>query len=560
VVGDGVIATDAVGRIAYMNPIAENLTGYTMTEAHGRPIGEIVPFADGLENLRTDTAALLDPLSDRPQRPHFLRDRSGKQYAVRMSVNPIVGNGGTPEGRVLAFSDITETLRINHQIAFLATHDALTELPNRVLLEDRLVQAIAHARRQGLHLGVLFLDLDNFKKINDGLGHAAGDVLLKAVAERLSACVRLGDTAARWGGDEFVVLLESLPRPESVAEVADKIRTAFSQPFWVAGQALYVTFSMGISLYPRDGASGDSLLQHADAAMYRVKARGRNQFGFYSREMNDWAMERLLLEKDLHEALGRGEFEVYYQPQWDTHSGRVIGAEALLRWHHPERGMIPPDTFIPLAEETGLIVPIGEWVIADVCRQARVWRETGLPDLAVAINLSPRQFLQPDLYDRFHALIRGNALPERAIKLEITESLMTHDIERVAEVLNRMKALGVTLAIDDFGTGYSSLSLLKRLPIDQLKIDKSFVRHVVTDAGDAAIVQSVVFLARHMNLSVIAEGVETESQWAFFRDLHCDGLQGYYFSPPLEASEMTRLITTTLDLQPAPVLPFARKG
>lgn len=548
-VGDGVIATDKADRIAYMNPVAERLTGYTMAEARGRPRSEIVPLMDDLESVSARRAegdkAIDRHTADGSERPFFLSNRTGEHYAVRVSMNPIAGEKGSAEGSVLALSDITETLRISQHVAYLATHDALTQLPNRVLLEDRLGQAVARARRRMGSVAVMFLDLDNFKNINDGLGHAAGDALLKDVATRLRSHIRAVDSAARWGGDEFVIVLEELPHPGSAAEVADKIRAAFSAPFFIAGQALYVSFSMGISLFPQDGASGESLLQHADAAMYRTKARGRNQYGYYSKDLNNWAAERLHLEKDLHEALYRGEFEVFYQPQCDPWNGRIIGLEALLRWHHGAKGRISPGTFIPLAEETGLIIPIGEWVIAEVCRQARAWQDQGIAELSVAVNLSPRQFLQPDLYDRIDNSIRTYGLPQHTLKLEITESLMTHDIDKVAELLRRMKKLGVSLAIDDFGTGYSSLSLLKRLPIDQLKIDKSFVTNIVTDLGDKAIAQSVISLAHNMKLSVIAEGVENTSQLDFFRERECDGIQGYYFSPPVTAAEATRLLSNS---------------
>lgn len=557
-VGDGVIATDTADRVAFMNPVAERLTGYGMAEARGRPLSEIVPLLDEFDSLPVEWAQGAAPADKDPsdlwQRPLFLRNRAGDHHAVRVSINAIASENGRPEGRVVAFSDITETLRISRRMAFLATHDPLTELPNRVLLEDRLAQGIAHARRHKRSLAVLFLDLDNFKKINDGLGHAVGDALLKNVADRLRSTIREVDSAARWGGDEFVIVLEDLLHPESVTEITEKIHAAFAKPFIVADQALYVSFSIGISLFPQDDASGERLLRHADAAMYRVKALGRNQHGFYSKEMNSRAAERLSLEKDLHEALARGEFEVFYQPQWNPLNGCIIGAEALIRWCHKDRGLVMPDTFIPMAEETGLIVPIGEWVIAQACSQARAWRESRVTELPIAINLSPRQFLQPDLYSRIEGAIRGHGLPAHSIKLEITESVMTHDVDKVAKLLRQLKALGVSLAIDDFGTGYSSLNLLKRLPIDQLKIDKTFVRHVVTDPDDAAIAQSVISLAHNMNLSVIAEGVETESQLDFFRRYRCDGLQGNYFSPPLAVREMTRLLAAS----DQPVTPFSR--
>jgi diguanylate cyclase (GGDEF)-like protein/PAS domain S-box-containing protein len=545
-VGDGVIATDRHSRIVYMNPAAERMTGYPARKVRGRKLHDVVTLLDSDDRLPVSLPRGNGNSHIIPQQlarhPLVLVDSGGNHVSVRASINAIGREGGPLEGRVLALSDISETLRISRQMDYMTTHDAITRLPNRSLLEDRLARAVAQAYRNKKGLAVLFLDLDNFKKINDGLGHVLADSLLMHVGNRLRDTIRAADTAARWGGDEFVVVLEDVVQPESVAEVASKILTAFSEPFRIGDQTLYVNFSIGISLFPQDGLSGEVLLRHADTAMFRVKSTGRNHYAFYSREMNNLATERLQLEQDLHEALVRGELEVFYQPQWNPRSGRIIGMEALLRWRHQEKGLLGPGTFIPLAEETGLIVPIGEWVIGDACRQVRAWQDAGIGELSVAINLSPRQFMHLDLFHVIADSIQRHAVPGRFIKLEITETVMTHDIDRVAAQLHRMKNLGVSLAIDDFGTGYSSLSLLRKLPIDQLKIDKSFVNNVVTDPDDAAIAHSVISLAHNMKLSVIAEGVETASQLQFFRDGRCDGVQGYYFSPPVPATEMTRLL------------------
>ncbi|MFO1417106.1 MAG: EAL domain-containing protein [Methylotetracoccus sp.] len=564
-IGDAVIATDARGGIEYMNPVAEGITGFSLSEARGVPVERVL-------RLRGDSIGSDDPgialteclRSGRPVRlshPLFLSDRLDREYAVRLSANPLRGRAGGISGMVLALGDISETVKISRRMAFLATHDPLTELPNRTLLQDRMSQAIAQARRADTCFAVLFVDLDGFKKINDGMGHSVGDQLLKDVAARLRGVIRAHDTAARWGGDEFVVLLEQLTQEDVATEVAVRMLQSLTEPFHYDGQVLFVTPSIGISLYPKDGLAADTLLSRADAAMYRVKESGCNNFGYYSRDMNAWARERLELEREMHFALSDGGFEVFYQPQIELKTNRTIGVEALLRWNHPTQGFILPGKFIPLAEEIGLIDAIGAFVIETVCKQLAVWRQDDLPLIYVAVNLSPRQFLQDGLFDTIRDALTSCGVDPKALKLEITESLVMKNVDQVATTLNALRVLGVSVAIDDFGTGYSSLSFLRQFPIDQLKIDKSFVRDVTSNPDDAAIAQTVIALAHTMRMQVVAEGVETQDQLRFFEQMECDIVQGFYFSRPLNAEGLTRLLSTTEGiLNPPDVIDVGRSA
>ncbi|GIZ52419.1 EAL domain-containing protein [Noviherbaspirillum aridicola] len=438
--------------------------------------------------------------------------------------------------------DISERKDYEARIEHLASHDALTGLANRNLLGDRIAQALAQARRSGKLLGLLFLDLDRFKGINDSLGHEIGDALLLQVAARLREVVREGDTVARQGGDEFIILLAAIQRPEDVVAVANKIFEVFSVPFMVRGHELFISTSIGATLYPDDGDDMKALLRNADTAMYRAKEERGNSFQFYSREMSVRALERAELEIALRRALDRKEFELHYQPKVDGVSGRIIGAEALIRWRHPDRGLVSPTRFIPMAEELGLIVPIGDWVLRTACAQNKAWQNAGLPPISVAVNLSGRQFKQEDLVESIALVLAEIALEPRHLELELTESVVMSSAEQFISKLEALEDLGVQLSIDDFGTGYSSLSYLKRFPLHHLKIDQSFVRDIVTDHDDATITSSVISLGHSLNLKVIAEGVETEEQVAFLRDHHCDEMQGYFFSRPLPAGEFAQLL------------------
>jgi diguanylate cyclase (GGDEF)-like protein len=439
---------------------------------------------------------------------------------------------------------VDEHTRLEALLQHQASHDTLTGLPNRALLQDRLKQAIASATRSPSPIWIIFVDLDRFKLVNDSLGHKAGDAMLKQVATRLQSAVRESDTVARLGGDEFVLIL-----PERVdgsgslsAAVVQRILDALARPIIVEGHEFVTTCSMGIAVYPDDGADGETLMTRADIAMYSAKEAGRNNFRFYAPAMDERLLERLRLEGELRHALERNEFELHYQPQVDLRTGRIVGMESLLRWNHPELGMIPPGKFISLAEETGLIVPIGAWVIRTACAQTQAWQRAGLGRLRVAVNLSARQFAQKNLAGSIMNILDETGLAAEDLEIELTESLVMTDVERAIGVLRDLKEIGVQLSIDDFGTGYSSLSYLKRFPIHVLKIDQSFVRDIAAGADDAAIVALIISLAHSLKLNVIAEGVETPEQLAYLNQHDCDEMQGYLFSKPLPAAAFEKLL------------------
>jgi diguanylate cyclase (GGDEF)-like protein/PAS domain S-box-containing protein len=438
--------------------------------------------------------------------------------------------------------DISERKAYEARIEYLADHDALTGLANRNLLGDRVTQAMAHARRHNRNLALLFLDLDRFKGVNDSFGHELGDLLLLEVARRLKKVVREGDTVARQGGDEFILLLTDVSSPADAIAVAGKIFESFSAPILVRTQELFVTTSIGITMFPEDGDDIHALLRNADTAMYRAKEERGNAFQFYSREMSIRALERAELESALRRAMERKEFELFYQPKVDLASGRIIGAEALIRWHHPEMGLVSPTRFIPMAEEIGLIVPLGDWVLRTACAQNKAWQDAGLEPICVSVNLSARQFRDEQLVESVAAALDSMKLDARHLELELTESIVMNGAEMFIGKLRELECMGVQLSIDDFGTGYSSLSYLKRFPLHQLKIDQSFVRDLATDVDDAAITSSVISLGHSLNLKVIAEGVETKEQVDFLRRHHCDEMQGYYFSKPLPAAEFAALL------------------
>jgi diguanylate cyclase (GGDEF)-like protein len=432
--------------------------------------------------------------------------------------------------------------RANDELQRLALHDPLTQLPNRLLLEDRIDQAIAHAERGKFKCAVLFVDLDRFKMVNDSLGHFAGDELLRAVANRLQTVVRGEDTVSRLGGDEFVILLRDVTGPDNATEVADKILHALREPFRIHEQELYITPSIGISVSPLHGDTSQMLITRADAAMYNAKQAGRNNCRIYSSSMSTFFPQRLMLENDLRRALGRRELELYYQPKVNVEDNRVVGMEALIRWRHPHRGLLLPDEFVPLADDTGLIVPIGRWVITEACAQNKAWQSAGLHELRVAVNISSAQFRQKDLLDTVaHALAASSLAPE-CLELEIGESVVMGNPSEAIVTLEKLRQMGVQIAIDDFGTGYSSVSYLKRFPIDNLKIDRSFIRDVSSDMDDAAIVRATIGLAHNLRLRVVAEGVENDDQLQFLRSLGCDEYQGYYKSKALPAAEFERLL------------------
>jgi diguanylate cyclase (GGDEF)-like protein len=444
-------------------------------------------------------------------------------------------------GIICVVRDITERTYAEEQIKHLAYHDALTGLPNRLLLKDRLTVALSHAQRDRTRVAVLFLDLDRFKVINDSLGHNVGDQLLQAVAARIQSCVRESDTVARLGGDEFTLLLP-LTRSEDAAVVAQKLLESVRYPFHIEGREFYITTSIGISLYPEDGTDAATLIKNADTAMYQAKEQGRDNYQLFNAFVNAKALQRIALEHGLRRALANEEFELHYQPIFDLRTERISGVEALLRWQHPEMGTIAPAVFIPIAESTGVMAPIGTWALRVACRQTRAWHDAGFHNLSLAVNLSATQLHQPDLVDRVSAILGESGLPPRCLELEITESSAMASPDTSVKTLYDLKKLGVRISLDDFGTGHSSLSYLKRFPIDTLKIDQSFVRDITSDPDTAAIVTAIIAMAHSLRLKVIAEGVEYGDQSLFLRQYACDQMQGYLIKQPVPAAEFFDLI------------------
>jgi len=446
----------------------------------------------------------------------------------------------------------------NAELQHLVLHDTLTKLPNRLLLEDRVQQAVEDCRRGAAHCAVIFVDLDRFKTLNDSLGHFAGDTVLRAVADRLRSAVRQEDTVSRLGGDEFVVLLKHVARAEDAADVARKIIDAISHPIVLEPHELRIGASLGISVFPDHGEDATRLIANADAAMYHVKKSGRSNFAFFAREMGTYFPKRLALENELRAAIEKKQFVLYYQPKVDMRSARIMGMEALVRWRHPQKGLVPPSEFIPFAEETGLIIPLGNWVLQEACRQTREWHERGIRDLVVAVNISGVQFQQPDLVENVSEALRQSRLQARYLELEITESVVMQNAPEAIVMLEQLHHMGVGLSIDDFGTGYSSLNYLKRFPIDKLKIDQSFIRDISADADDAAIVQAIIAMAHGLRLRVVAEGVENEAQLDFLRALNNDEYQGFLYSKPLQAREVERRLLLEVDRAQVPALEEAK--
>ncbi|MBB3221847.1 bifunctional diguanylate cyclase/phosphodiesterase [Pseudoduganella umbonata] len=509
-----------------------------------------------------DHYALLQARQPFANLEHEITGNDGITRWFQSTGEPVYDAQGEFRGYRGTGSDITERKMTEQRIRHIAHHDALTGLPNRILLQDRLAQAVAWANRGGRRMWVLLIDLDRFKFVNDTLGHKAGDQLLRTIAGRLRAAVRESDTVARLSGDEFVVILCEHADSALVDEVVERIMGALAQPMTLEGKEFCVTCSIGVAAYAADGTPADHLIEHADIAMYAAKKLGRNRWQFYHDAMNEQTEERLRIEGALRSALERNEFVLHYQPQVDLASGRIVGMEALLRWQHPELGMVPPQRFIGLAEETGLIVPIGAWVLRTACAQAKAWNDMwelcGLAPLRVAVNLSARQFAQPDLVASIAAVLDDTGLPAACLDLELTESLFVDDVAQALDLLHQLKALGVALSIDDFGTGYSSFSSLRTFPIDVLKIDRSFVADIASDADEAAIVVSIIALAHNLKLRVIAEGVESTAQLEFLRAHGCDEMQGYHFSRPVPAEEFGKMIRSGRSLaaelrrEPAP--------
>jgi diguanylate cyclase (GGDEF)-like protein/PAS domain S-box-containing protein len=550
-IGDGVISTDVAGNVTYLNQVAEAMTGWTGADALGRPFSEVFRIIDS-----TDPEHTVNPMAIAMRQNKtvglsgscILIRRDGIESAIEDSAAPIHDRRGQVTGAVMVFHDVTQARAMSQRMSYLAHHDYLTDLPNRLLLNDRLTQAMAAARRQQQQLAVLFVDVDRFKHINDSLGHAIGDELLLSVAGRMLASVRGSDTVSRQGGDEFVILLSSITRAEDAALSASKILTALGMPHHVKDHDLQVTVSMGIGVYPDDGTDAETLVKNADIAMLSAKDNGRNNYQFFKPDMNEHALERQSLESGLRHALDRREFELYFQPKMDFETEAITGAEALIRWRQPGQGIVLPEKFISIAEQCGYIVPIGRWVLREACRQTQSWLDADLVPMSVAINISAVELRSKDFVEGVRAVLHETGLDPRYLEFELTETALMQDPASTIAVLRTLKDLGVRLTLDDFGTGYSSLSYLKRFPIDALKIDKSFVRGLCTNAGDANIVSAVINMGKSFGLRVIAEGVETREQFLRLQAQQCAEGQGHYFQEPVAAHEYAKLLGSDLSV------------
>jgi diguanylate cyclase (GGDEF)-like protein/PAS domain S-box-containing protein len=545
---EAVLRTDINGGITYLNRMAEKLTGWCRAEALCRPVTDVLqitegvgisPILDALEILKDEGRTAMPAVNCTNC---ILVRRDGFEFGIEITVTPIHDQDGAVTGSVVAFHDVSAARAKSVEMSRLAQHDSLTGLPNRVLFNDRLTQAISLAMRQDKQLAVLFVDLDQFKKINDSLGHAVGDKLLQSVADRLVNCVRRTDTVSRLGGDEFVVLLSQVEHEEDAAVSARKILRALAAPHTVDDKNLDISVSIGVSTYPSDAADAESLMNKADTAMYEAKKQGRNNYQFFRRDMQVRLADRQLLEGDLRSALGRNEFLLHYQPKFNLQTGQITGMEALIRWVHPQRGMVTPAQFVPIAEECGLILPIGRWVLLEACKQARAWSDSGLGIVPVAVNVSAAEFGDKDFISGVRAVLIATGVEPQNLELELTESVLMQDAESTVRTLGALKAMGVTLAIDDFGTGYSSFTYLRRFPVDALKLDQSFVQAITEDPGDATIVSAMINIGKSLNQRVIAEGVETRAQLKFLQSHGCGEGQGYYFSHPVVAEQAGKLL------------------
>jgi diguanylate cyclase (GGDEF)-like protein/PAS domain S-box-containing protein len=548
-IGDAVVCTDVLGNVTFLNPIAEALTGWPADEAIGHSFVRVFRIVNALDHRRAvDPMALVmetnKPLN-LPEGSVLIR-RDGIESAIEDSTAPIHDRRGRVTGGVMVFHDVTQVRAMSQKMSHLAQYDYLTDLPNRLLLNDRLHQAIAVAHRHQQHLAVLFVDVDRFKHVNDSLGHLVGDKLLLSIAQRLVASVRSSDTISRQGGDEFVILLSSVAHAADAALSAQKILTVAGMPHRVEEHDLQITLSVGIAIYPDDGTDAETLVKNADIAMLNAKDRGRNNYQFFRPTMNEHALERQSIEGSLRHALDRGEFVLHYQPKMNLTAETLTGAEALIRWRQPERGIVCPHDFIPIAEQCGYIVPIGRWVLREACRQRRCWLDAHLAAIPIAINISAVELRSNNFVAHVREILQETGLEPRYLEFELTETAFMQDPQSTIAVLRTLKDMGIHLTLDDFGTGYSSLSYLKRFPIDSLKIDKSFVHGLCTDSDDSKLVSAVINLGRSFHLQVIAEGVETREQFLALQAQNCAEGQGYYFQKPVAADEFAKLLGADL--------------
>jgi diguanylate cyclase (GGDEF)-like protein/PAS domain S-box-containing protein len=544
-IGEAVVCTDIAGKITFLNVAAEQLTGWSLAESAGRPMVEIFRTRDASGEDSAETTAAVAILRIRamhlPSSCLLIR-RDGVEVPIEESIAPIHNREGQAIGAVIVFRDVSAARATALQIVHSAQHDFLTGLPNRVLLNDRIEQAILTAKRNSAQIALLFMDLDGFKHINDSLGHPIGDKLLQSVAQRLVSCVRGADTVSRQGGDEFIVLLSEVQHSEVAAVMATRILKSVATTHSVDKHDLHITTSIGLSSYPGDGLNAETLIKNADTAMYQAKENGRQCYRFFKPAMNARAVERQSIEESLRRALQRHEFTLHYQPKVCLRTGTIVGAEALIRWTHPKRGMLSPAQFIPIAEDCGLILPIGRWVLREACKQARAWVDAGQMPITMAVNVSAMEFGDDGFLDGLFTTLDETRLESTALEIELTESVLMKRVESTAEILRTLRQRGVRVAVDDFGTGYSSLSYLRKLPIDALKVDQSFVRQISTGGDDVAIVTAVINMARSLKLRVIAEGVETRTELEFLKAHQCDEAQGYYFSKPIPARQFAGLL------------------
>ena len=539
---EAVMVIDMKNEVVFVNPAFTSITQFNANEVIGK-FPSIM--SSGLMDKTFNQVIQQDLESNGHWQGEIVdRRKDDESYSAWLSISSMKNERGDISHHIAVFSDLSERKAVEERMAHMAQHDFLTDLPNRMLLHDRLEQAIIRSARERCKVAVLYLNLDRFKSINDTLGHLIGDKLLQEVARRITAVGRLSDTVSRQGSDDFIIMLPDLDAPEDVSTMATKLLQSVSCPYLIDGNEIEVTASIGISIFPENGRNGDTLIKNADAAMYYAKESGRNNYQFFTGEMNRNAVERISIEKNLRHALERKEFCLHYQPQVDLRSGKVVGVEALIRWNHPTLGLVAPGYFISIAEESGLIIPIGEWVLREACCQNVAWRKQGLPNIVMSVNLSVVQFRQKNLCEMIMSILQECELEPSSLELEITESVLMHNPDVAIVLLQQLRQHGIKLSMDDFGTGYSSLSYLKRFPFSKLKIDQSFVRDLINDSDDAEIVSTIINMARNLKLVVIAEGVETAEQLIYLQQHECDEMQGYYFSKPVDANTFARLFSS----------------